>query len=100
MNEARSNDSNCYEAAVYEIRVKGHLRERRIALFEGLTAVCEPDGTTLLCGSLPDQTALHSVLLRIRNMNLKLISVRQVSGNAEDKPNSRAKRKEIEDFQE
>ena len=87
MSEVRSNDSNCFEAAVYEIRVKGHLHERRTALFEGLTAICEPDGTTLLSGSLPDQTALHGILLRIRNMNLKLISVRQIIGNAEDNPN-------------
>lgn len=90
MSEARSNNSNCYEAAVYEIRVKGHLHERRTALFEGLTVTCETDGTTLLIGSLPDQTALHSILLRIRNMNLKLLSVRQISGHAEDNPKTSA----------
>ena len=35
----------------------------------------ERDGTTTLSGVLPDQTALHSVLARIRDMNLKLLSV-------------------------
>jgi hypothetical protein len=54
-------------------------------LFEGLTVTSEPDGTTMLIGSVPDQTALHSILLRIRNMNLKLVSIRQVSRNAEAK---------------
>lgn len=87
MSETLPIDSNCYEAAIYEICVEGHLHKRRTALFEGLTATCKPDGTTLLIGSLPDQTALHSILLRIRNMNLKLISVRQISGNQEENPN-------------
>ena len=91
MSEVQSNDSYLYEAAVYEIRIKGHLHERRTALFEGLTATCEPDGTTLLSGSLPDQTALHSILLRIRDMNLKLISVCQISGNEDDNPKTRTK---------
>ena len=91
MSEVRSNDSNCQEAEIYEIRIKGHLHARRTSLFEDLAVTCEPDGTTLLSGSLPDQTALHSILLRIRNMNLKLISVRQVSGNAEDNPKITAK---------
>ena len=86
MSEARSQNLDCDEVAIYEFRIKGHLHERRLVMFEGLTATREPDGTTLLCGSLPDQTALHSILLRIRNMNLKLISVRLIGGNAEDNP--------------
>lgn len=91
MSEVRSNDSNFQEAAVYEFRIKGHLHERRTALFEDLTVTREPDGTTLLIGSLPDQTALHSVLLRIRNMNLKLISVRQISGSTDNNTITRTK---------
>lgn len=91
MSEVRSDDSNCQEAAVYKIRIKGHLHERRSSLFEDLTVTCEPDGTTLLIGSLPDQTALHSVLLRIRNMNLKLISVRQISGSTDNNTITRTK---------
>ena len=63
---------------VYEIRIHGHLHKRREALFEGLNIIRCNDGSTLLIGPLPDQTALHSILLRIRNMNLKLISVNQI----------------------
>ena len=88
MSESHSNDSNQYLAETYEIRVKGHLHQKRVALFEGLSITCKEDGTTILYGTLPDQTALHGVLLRIRNMNLKLISVRQISGNA-DNPKTR-----------
>ena len=65
-----------YEA--YEFRIKGHLSSRVAQWFEGMTISCQPDGTTIIFGPLPDQTALHSVLVRIRNMNLKLISVNPV----------------------
>lgn len=91
MSEVRSTDSNFQEAEIYEFRIKGHLHARRTALFEDLTITSEPDGTTLLIGSLPDQTALHSVLFRIRNMNLKLISVRQINGNTENNAITRTK---------
>lgn len=68
---------------IYEIRIQGHLHHRRAGQFEGLSITCESDGTTLLHGPLPDQTALHSVLLRIRDMNLKLISVNRIERTPE-----------------
>ncbi len=46
--------------------------------FDGLQITHEKDGTTILCGPLPDQTALHSILRKIRDLNLHLISVKQV----------------------
>lgn len=72
------------EAEVYEIRIQGHLRNQLGKLFEGLTISRESDGTTTLCGPLPDQTALHSILLRIRNMNLKLISFRTIEETSQE----------------
>ncbi len=62
----------------YEIRIQGYLEDRWADWFEGLTIQREEDGTTLLSGRLPDQTALHGVLLKIRDMNLKILSVRQL----------------------
>lgn len=62
---------------VCEIKIKGRLEDRWAEWFEGLTFTYEDDGTTTLSGPLPDQGALHSILLRIRDMNLKLISVNQ-----------------------
>jgi hypothetical protein len=59
----------------YEIRIKGHLDEKWAEWFYDLALTHESDGTTTLRGPLPDQTALHSVLDRIRDMNLPLISV-------------------------
>jgi hypothetical protein len=43
-----------------------------------MTITHKGDGTTTLCGPLPDQIVLHSVLDRIRDMNLQLISVNQI----------------------
>jgi len=64
-----------------EIKIKGRLEERWTEWFEGLTFSYEGDGTTVLSGPLPDQAALHSILLKIRDMNLTLISVSQSESN-------------------
>lgn len=62
----------------YEIKIQGHLDTKWSEWFYGMTITHERDGTTTLCGPLPDQTVLHSVLDRIRDMNLRLISVKQI----------------------
>ena len=82
MNEQHSSIENQFKAEIYEIRIQGHFHDRWAERFEGLTITRESDGTTVLCGPLPDQTALHSILLRIRDMNLKLISVNQAESAA------------------
>ncbi len=64
---------------VYHIRVKGHLDDSWAAWFDGLALTREADGTTLISGPLPDQAALHGTLLKIRNLNLELVSVIPVS---------------------
>lgn len=59
----------------YKIIIKGHLEKRWAEWFDGLTFRYGRDGTTTLSGYLPDQASLHSVLLRIRDLNLTLLSV-------------------------
>ena len=81
---------------IYEVRFQGHLHERREDLFEGLTISRCDDGSTILIGPLPDQTALHSILLRIRNMNLKLISVNQIETNSVSSKRQNRLRREID----
>lgn len=66
------------ENATYEIRITGHLEDRWAEWFEPMMVQADEDGTSILVGCLPDQTALHGILLKIRNMNLKIISVRQI----------------------
>lgn len=87
MNELSESNTFCCGAETYEIRVDGHLQDRWMEWFEGMTLTREKNGTTTLNGPLPDQTALHSILLKIRNMNLKLLSVRQVEPKSDDEAN-------------
>ena len=68
---------------ICEIKIKGRLEKRWAEWFEGLTFTHENDGTTTLSGPLPDQAALHSILLKIRDMNLTLISVTQTESSPE-----------------
>jgi len=62
---------------MYEIRVAGHLSANWAVRFEGLSMQYEPEGETVLSGML-DQAALHGVLMKIRDMGLKLIAVNRV----------------------
>ncbi len=63
---------------VYEIRVKGHLDQRWSAWFDGMTITNEANGDAIVSGPLVDQAALHSVLIKVYNLNLTLISVLHV----------------------
>ena len=75
---------------LYKIRVAGHLSENWAARFEGLSMRHEPEGETVLSGSL-DQSALHGVLVKIRNLGLNLISVNRVEAEEaiDDTPHAR-----------
>jgi len=51
--------------ARYEIRVDAVLGKRWAAWFEGLQ-ISSDGGQTVICGWLPDQSALHGVLIKAR----------------------------------
>ncbi len=59
---------------VYRIRIRGQLDPQWSAWFQGL-CVAESVGDTTLTGQLADQSALHGVLARIRDLGLELVSV-------------------------
>ena len=59
----------------YEIRVKGHLDARWAAWFDGMSLTTESDGTTVLSGPVVDQSALHGLLQKVRDVGLPLVSV-------------------------
>lgn len=63
--------------ATYEIRVEGALDARWAAWFDGLHVTSDGAQTTIR-GPLPDQSALHGVLVKIRDLGLSLISVRRL----------------------
>ena len=57
----------------YQITVKGHLDPRWSEWFDGLAITHEPNGETLLAGTVVDQAALFGLLLKIRDLNLTLL---------------------------
>ena len=65
------------EPELYEIRIEGHLSASWTARFEGMFSRHEPGGETVLSGKL-DQAALHGVMMKIRDLGLKLISVTRI----------------------
>lgn len=75
------------ECSVYEIRVQGWIGERWADWLDGMTLTYE--GTednwpiTTLTGSIVDQAALRSLLTKIWDLNLTLISVVRLEAGAE-----------------
>lgn len=59
----------------YQIRIQGHLGQHWATWFDGLTLILEEDGNTLLSGSVADQSALHGILKKIRDLGMPLLSV-------------------------
>jgi hypothetical protein len=72
------------QPVVYQIRVKGHLGQRWADWFDGLTITLEKDGHTLLSGPVIDQSALHGVLKKIRDLGMPLLSVNSVGPGKAD----------------
>ena len=69
---------------VYEIKLNDHLDTKWVEWFYDMAITHENDGTTTLYGPLPDQAALHNILLRIRDLNLILINVRKINNTSLD----------------
>jgi hypothetical protein len=63
---------------VYCLTVKGHLGGEWSEWFDGLTITRADNGESRLVGPLADQTALHGVLLKIRDLGLPLLSLTRI----------------------
>ncbi len=63
---------------MYEIRVKGHLDERWSTWFDGLMVKHEANGNTIISGLVVDQSALHSLLMKVHTLNLTLLMVSRI----------------------
>jgi hypothetical protein len=71
----------------YEIRVDGHLGSRWAAWFDGMALTNEDDGTTVISGPVVDQSALHGVLQKLRDLGISLRSLTERDPAAEtDRP--------------
>ncbi len=74
----------------YEIRIKGHLDDKRAVWFDGLIITREDNGETLLRGPVVDQAALHGLLRKVRDLGLPLVSVLHVEPKQANGPDGNA----------
>ena len=56
------------------IKVEGHLDKKWKDWFDGMDIKYEGENT-ILSGSIKDEASIHGILNKIRDLNLKLISV-------------------------
>jgi hypothetical protein len=63
------------EPTYYEIRVRGRLDAQWAEWFDGLTISHDSQGGTMLAGVVADQAALYSLISRVRDLGLTLLSV-------------------------
>ena len=59
----------------YQLRVEGHLDQHWSTWFDGLAITHEDDGTTTLRGLVTDQSELHGLLTKVRDLGATLVSV-------------------------
>jgi hypothetical protein len=62
-------------ACVYELRVEGHLDQHWSTWFDDFTMTQDEDGTTTLRGLVEDQSELHGLLAKVRDLGATLLSV-------------------------
>jgi hypothetical protein len=72
-----TNPSKFHGSTDYRIKLKGRLDPKWSDWFEQM-AISTEDGQTILTGPVADQAALHGLLVRIRDLNLTLLSVERI----------------------
>jgi hypothetical protein len=68
----------------YEICVQGHLDQGCSEWFDGLAITYDVDDNTVLRGPLTDETALHGVLIKVRDLALTLLAVNRIEALQEE----------------
>jgi len=81
-------ESEHVRGEVYQIVIKGHLDSEWSDWFDGLTITLVDNGETILSGPIVDQTALHGVLIKIRDLGLPLLSLTRIETGRENESNS------------
>ena len=63
---------------IYHIKIKGFLDDKWADWFDGFTITHPGESETLLIGPVRDQSALHGMLAKIRDLGLTLLTVEQI----------------------
>ena len=79
----RQND----KVRIYQIRIEGQLGGQWTDWFDGLSITPGEDGTTLLTGPVIDQSALHGLLKKVRDLGAPLVSVNRMETDGSSNPN-------------
>jgi hypothetical protein len=74
------------KVSVYEIRIKGHLDGRWSEWFDGLTITNLENGEAMLSGEIVDQSALHGLLNKVRDLGLPLLALWSGDPTNDDPP--------------
>lgn len=75
MEQRQSPKAACGEPAIYQITVKGQLSADWGAWFDGMTITQDATGATLITGPVADQSALHGLLRKVRDLGLTLLAL-------------------------
>jgi hypothetical protein len=70
-----SEEQSFEKTETYQIIIKGLLDEKWSDWFDGFTFTYQGENETILVGPVPDQSALHGLLAKIRDLGLSLQSV-------------------------
>ena len=81
MTDEQKSNPDANQQTVYQFRIKGHLGPQWMGWFEGLTVTLEEDGNTLLSGPMIDQSAMHGVLKKIRDLGMPLLSMNPIDSD-------------------
>ncbi len=78
MPKTPNSSNDVHQPLIYQIRVKGSLGRPWQDWFGDVTITLEDNGDTILTCTVIDQSALHGLLKKVRDLGLPLISVNQV----------------------
>ncbi len=67
----------------YELRVRGHLDDHWSTWFD-LDVTRHDDGTSTLTGPIADQSRLHGVLAKLRDLGVTLLTLRALDADTGD----------------
>jgi hypothetical protein len=81
MSNTRNSERDADQPMIYQIRIMGHLGPHWAGWFEGLTITLEDNGETVLTGPVADQTALHGLLRRVRDLGMPLLAVNSLGAD-------------------
>jgi hypothetical protein len=88
MSKPSTSHPDGHQAATYEVRLQGHLDASWAHRLDVAGLIHESAGTTLMRVAAADQSALHGLLQRIRDLGLPLLSIARLGPADPDRRSS------------